>query len=164
MLTNWYRDYTKVIDTLETMTRFLKASHNDTSHILKFQNARVEDAELKDRMYNHCADLGLMLHDLDDLVKRINGNHRTPDTAILKNDNFLFKYQSVWEKQLSGTVVDSSAMVSEFSSVIEFMKSQKKLFLDDHDSGHSSYSDYSETETDSEEDDYSRNKKKLSID
>ena len=87
------------------------------------------------------------------------------ESAILKNDSFVFQYESTWEKRLSGTVVDSSSMISEFSSIIEFMKTQKTQFLEAHDSGHSSYSDYSETETDSDDqdDEYTKKHKKQNL-
>lgn len=154
MTDNWFADYSSVVEMMETIVQTLSASKADIASVRMLRTRDVQNASLRRKMYTHGPDLSLLLQQAEDIAHNINKNHRTPSYAAIQKEHLPTSCVEahIWNKVLTGDDPDTKASVLKCNEALAFMNARLQEFVDEQDSGHSSYSDYSETETDSDED------------
>lgn len=150
--TSWYRNIQLVAGFADAAALMCGITHDQHKLMMSRRAMRIEASPLQDALIEHAANLGDILEWVQDGVKRHNACERVPDTFLLTHVDFA-EHRSAWTKHVTESKQELSGLKRDLEALLNELNDKRKKFEVEDTGGYSSYSDYSEDETDSEEED-----------
>lgn len=150
---SWNRNIKLVAGFADAVSQVCDASSEDHKMILARCAMRIKNTNLQDAVIEHGAVLAQLLDWIEAGVKRHNHCNRVPDTYMLPQID-LEEYKSAWTKHVIGSRQSLMHLKRAMDDMLEQMQKCEESFVGEETGDYSSYSDYSEDETESDDDEH----------
>ena len=147
----WHDLFLKIKNWVHAAKVFSNISSEDYASYLSRKPLKIKDEDTKSVIVRYGAVMGHLLQWIAAAIPKHNENFRTPSSFRINTSADIQKFENAWKKHVQQDI-QSLKELGEVLNKIEEDIMSKQENCEDAES-FSSYSDYSEEETDSEEDD-----------
>lgn len=160
---HWTDNYATVIAMERAVAAFARVGADDYERYAKRRTSKMEDDEAREAVLGYGADFGMLRQWIGDGIAALNADRHLPDALVVPELDWR-AHDEVWRTHISGTSRQSlnecARLVGEHArSMGEALEAYRAAEVD---SGHSSYSDYSDSDTESSGSERSGGKERLS--
>lgn len=148
--TNWAKNFESVIHWSDAISVFCSTTVDDHKLYLACRAAHVSNDDLRDVITEYGPVFGHLLDWIHLGIKSINHDPRTPEECLLDPID-LNAYRSAWNKHITTERQSLNELKSLVDGIVSQMTKKKDDIEAEDTDGHSSYSDYSETDTESDD-------------
>lgn len=148
---NLVRNFERIIEWSEAVKAMCEISSQDFEHFIQKMTFKIKDDNLQSLIQNHGFNFGIILKWIYLGINSLNVNPRLPKLCVI-NDNLDYeKYNSIWKKHIDGDRQVLDELCKSVTRLMILSKEKIKTFYDEISDEYSSYSDYSEDTTSSDE-------------
>lgn len=147
---SWNRNIQLVMGFADAVTLVCDMTSDEHKAMLGRRAMRIENSALQDALVEHGAYLGDILDWIQVGIKHHNECTRVPETFVIKEPE-LATHKSLWIKHVTESRQSLAELKTAVESLVAEVSEKRRKFESEDTGGYSSYSDYSEDETDSDE-------------
>lgn len=146
---NWRNNFDQIVHWMKAASLLCAMEPDHYKAMLTRKAFRITDAKVRASVCEYSAFYGELLDCISHGIEYVNGMHTTPKECALSPVD-LTPYRSAWTKHVTG----ERQSLQELKNILDTMTSSANeklaVLLAEKSGDYSSYSDYSETETDSD--------------
>ena len=147
--TNWARNYNSILEWARAVSIFCSISPEDHKHFFARKAMLMTASAAQDVVLEYGVILGHLIEWIQSGICALKNDVRMPEECIIP-DVELSAYRSAWTKHVAQERQSLSELKTLVDNLSVEMKKRKAVIDEEDTDGHSSYSDYSEEETESE--------------
>ena len=148
---NIVRNFERIIEWCESVKLMCDISTHDYELYTTKMTHNIKDEHLQSAIQNHGFNFGFILKWIHAGISSVNENPRLPSVCIIEEDLDYKKYEMLWKKHIDTERQVLDDLSKDMLLLITEAKKRIQTFHEELSDGYSSYSDYSEDTTSSEE-------------
>lgn len=148
---NIVRNFERIIEWSEAVKLMCEITTHDFEYYVNKMTFKIKDDNLQSSIQNHGFNFGFILKWIYLGINSINANPRLPGLCNIDENIDYKKYDALWKKHINNERQVLDELCKSVTNLMILSKEKVKTFYDEISDAYSSYSDYSEDTTSSEE-------------